>query len=69
MYYSIVTFGPAPKKTVYATLASAVTAAEVHATLHQCNAIRVYECKNRSMAKSANIAVVRDGETIAATVV
>lgn len=62
--YAIVTFGTSPRVKVFDTAEAATKAAQAHWQKQCCSAIRVHECKNRDMAKSADIGVLRDGESI-----
>jgi hypothetical protein len=66
MVYKVVTFGhPMGKRPRYRlSEALAIRDAEAAKGTGTCTAARVYECDTRSLALSADIAVVRRGERI-----
>ena len=64
MYYAVVTFGTAPKQTVFTSVGRAKAAAQRAVGRGSCTTARVYECETRKLAKTADISVVRKGEAI-----
>jgi hypothetical protein len=64
MFYSVVTFGTAPARKVFATADRAKAAAAKAVGVGSCSTARVYECETRELAKTADISRVRRGEKI-----
>ena len=62
--YAVVTFGTSPRNTIFAKLDHAIAAAEAAIGRGSCVCARVYRCDSRELAKTADISVVRKGETI-----
>jgi hypothetical protein len=63
-FFAVVTFGSAPRQTVFTSLDRAKRAAQSAIGRGSCSAARVYECDSRTLAKTADISLVRDGERI-----
>lgn len=64
MYYAVVTFGTSPRQTVFTSVERAKKAAANAIGRGSCTDARVYECSSRKLAKTADISVLRKGESI-----
>jgi hypothetical protein len=62
--YAVVTFGAAPRRTVFRRETDARRVAESALGRGSCTCARVYECDTLALARSADISEVRSGERV-----